>query len=57
MSTLILVRHGQSVWNPQNRFTCWVDVSLSSQGMYEFDRALQLIDKQVLTTSDRACHD
>ncbi|HFD79847.1 MAG TPA: 2,3-bisphosphoglycerate-dependent phosphoglycerate mutase, partial [Gammaproteobacteria bacterium] len=29
MGRLILVRHGESIWNRQNRFTGWVDVSLS----------------------------
>jgi len=32
---LVLVRHGKSVWNSQNRFTGWVDVSLSREGMEE----------------------
>ncbi len=32
---LTLVRHGESIWNRQNRFTGWVDVSLSKQGMKE----------------------
>ncbi|TSC80351.1 MAG: phosphoglycerate mutase [Candidatus Peregrinibacteria bacterium Gr01-1014_25] len=32
MSILILVRHGQSQWNLENRFTGWVDVPLSAQG-------------------------
>ncbi len=41
MSTLILVRHGQSIWNLQNRFTGWVDVSLSQQGMEEAERVGQ----------------
>ncbi len=41
MSTLILVRHGQSIWNLQNRFTGWVDVSLSHQGMEEAERVGQ----------------
>ena len=46
MSTLILVRHGQSVWNLQNRFTGWIDVSLSPQGMDEAERVgRQLADK------------
>ena len=31
MSHLILVRHGQSEWNLQNRFTGWVDVDLTAQ--------------------------
>ena len=32
MSYLILVRHGQSVWNLENRFTGWVDVDLNENG-------------------------
>ena len=35
MSKLILIRHGQSVWNAENRFTGWVDVDLSEQGILE----------------------
>lgn len=35
MSTLILIRHGQSVWNQENLFTGWVDVELSDQGRAE----------------------
>lgn len=35
MSTLILLRHGESAWNLQNRFTGWVDVSLSRRGIEE----------------------
>ena len=35
MSCLILVRHGQSVWNLENRFTGWVDVPLSKKGIDE----------------------
>ena len=31
MNHLILVRHGQSVWNLEKRFTGWVDVELSDQ--------------------------
>ncbi len=37
MSTLILIRHGQSVWNAENRFTGWVDVPLSETGEAEAD--------------------
>ena len=36
---LILVRHGESVWNKENRFTGWVDVDLSPLGMEEARRA------------------
>lgn len=35
MSTLVLVRHGQSQWNLENRFTGWVDVPLSTKGIEE----------------------
>lgn len=35
MSTLVLVRHGQSQWNLENRFTGWVDVPLSKKGIEE----------------------
>ncbi len=35
MYKLILVRHGQSVWNMENRFTGWTDVDLSERGMNE----------------------
>ena len=34
-SQLILLRHGQSVWNAKNLFTGWVDVPLSPQGVEE----------------------
>jgi len=39
MSTLILIRHGQSTWNAQNLFTGWVDVPLSDLGAEEAQRA------------------
>ncbi len=39
MSKLILVRHGQSLWNLENRFTGWVDVPLTEQGYAEARRA------------------
>ena len=35
MSTLILIRHGQSQWNAENRFTGWVDVPLTEKGRAE----------------------
>ncbi len=35
MPTLVLVRHGQSLWNLQNRFTGWVDVPLTENGIGE----------------------
>ena len=41
--TLILLRHGNSTWNQENRFTGWVDVDLSDQGRTEAKRAGQLL--------------
>jgi len=35
MYRLVLVRHGESVWNKENRFTGWTDVDLSERGMQE----------------------
>jgi 2,3-bisphosphoglycerate-dependent phosphoglycerate mutase len=39
MSRLILLRHGQSVWNLENRFTGWVDVDLTEDGEAQARRA------------------
>lgn len=41
MGTLILIRHGQSVWNAENRFTGWVDTPLSELGRAEAHKAGQ----------------
>ena len=43
MSHLILVRHGQSEWNLQKRFTGWVDVDLTDKGKLEACKAGELI--------------
>ncbi|WP_440697809.1 2,3-bisphosphoglycerate-dependent phosphoglycerate mutase [Candidatus Pelagibacter sp. HIMB1709] len=48
MSYLILVRHGQSVWNLENRFTGWVDVDLSEKGKSEAKKSAELINKENL---------
>ena len=42
MAKLVLVRHGQSQWNLENRFTGWVDVELTPQGEQEAKRAGQI---------------
>ncbi len=39
MHKLVLIRHGQSTWNLENRFTGWTDVDLSDQGNYEAHEA------------------
>jgi 2,3-bisphosphoglycerate-dependent phosphoglycerate mutase len=43
MPKLALIRHGQSIWNLQNRFTGWVDVPLTEKGEAEARRAGELI--------------
>ena len=40
---LVLVRHGESTWNKENRFTGWTDVDLSPTGLQEAAAAAQLI--------------
>ena len=43
MAKLILTRHGQSVWNAENRFTGWVDVDLSNKGIVEAEKSGKII--------------
>jgi len=45
MKTLVLLRHGQSQWNQENRFTGWVDVPLSPAGVSEAQQAGQLLEE------------
>jgi len=53
MPTLVLVRHGQSQWNLENRFTGWVDVDLTPEGEAQAKRSGALI-KDAGLTFDRA---
>ena len=46
MSFLILVRHGQSTWNLEKRFTGWVDVDLTKRGESEAEKAGLLIKEK-----------
>ncbi len=48
-STLALVRHGQSQWNLENRFTGWVDVELTDKGRAEARRAGELLAETGIT--------
>ena len=43
MSFLILVRHGQSTWNLEKKFTGWVDVDLTEKGILEAKKAGSLL--------------
>ena len=66
MPTLILIRHGESQWNLENRFTGWVDVELSPKGImeateagkkltaYKIDKAYTSILKRAINTLDLA---
>jgi 2,3-bisphosphoglycerate-dependent phosphoglycerate mutase len=43
MYTIVLLRHGESTWNKENRFTGWTDVDLSEKGRTEAQRAARLM--------------
>ena len=43
MTKLVIVRHGQSTWNNENRFTGWTDVDLSEKGRQEAKEAGQVL--------------
>ena len=45
MNKLVLLRHGQSLWNLENKFTGWKDVPLTQQGINEAKTAGELIYK------------
>jgi len=48
LTKLILIRHGQSVWNAENRFTGWTDVDLSDKGVKEAEEAGNELRNQVI---------
>jgi len=49
MLKLVLVRHGQSTWNLENRFTGWTDVDLSEQGVREAHEAANVLIREGYT--------
>ena len=49
MPTLVLLRHGESDWNRENRFTGWTDVDLSERGVVEAHEAARLLAAEGLT--------
>ena len=49
MKKLVLVRHGQSVWNLENRFTGWTDVPLSDKGILEAKNAGKILKEKGYT--------
>ncbi len=46
MSKLVLLRHGESTWNKENRFTGWTDVDLSYQGVFEAQKSGDLLKEE-----------
>ncbi|MDD4899071.1 MAG: 2,3-diphosphoglycerate-dependent phosphoglycerate mutase [Candidatus Omnitrophica bacterium] len=46
MYKLVLLRHGESIWNKENRFTGWTDVDLSDKGREEAKKAGELLKKE-----------
>jgi 2,3-bisphosphoglycerate-dependent phosphoglycerate mutase len=48
MIKLVLLRHGESIWNKENRFTGWTDVDLSEKGMEEAKKAGQVLKEEGL---------
>ena len=54
MVTLVLIRHGQSIWNAENKFTGWTDIGLSEKGIKEAQDAgkkLENVSFDVVHTS------
>jgi 2,3-bisphosphoglycerate-dependent phosphoglycerate mutase len=49
MVTLVLLRHGESTWNKENRFTGWTDVELTRKGIREARQAARLLKEAGLT--------
>jgi 2,3-bisphosphoglycerate-dependent phosphoglycerate mutase len=49
MMKLVLLRHGESIWNKENRFTGWTDVDLSKKGVMEANKAGQLLKDEGFT--------
>jgi bisphosphoglycerate-dependent phosphoglycerate mutase family 1 len=46
MNKIVLLRHGESVWNRENRFTGWADVGLTEKGVTEARTAGELLKKE-----------
>ncbi|MBN1194016.1 MAG: 2,3-diphosphoglycerate-dependent phosphoglycerate mutase [Methanomicrobiaceae archaeon] len=49
MHTLVLLRHGESIWNKENRFTGWTDIDLSEKGIDEAHAAGRLLREEGFT--------
>ena len=56
MKKIVLLRHGESAWNKENRFTGWTDVDLTEKGVAEAVRAGELLAEGVYFLSE-ACRE
>ena len=48
MYKIVLLRHGESQWNKENRFTGWVDIDLSENGIHEATSAGELLKRKAI---------
>ena len=55
MQKLVLIRHGESIWNQENRFTGWTDVDLSENGYQQAKNAGKLLKRQEYTFDTGFC--
>jgi len=55
MQKLVLIRHGESIWNQENRFTGWTDVDLSENGYQQAKNAGKLLKRQGYTFDTGFC--
>ncbi len=46
MYKVVLLRHGESIWNKENRFTGWTDVDLSDKGKEEAKKAGEVLKSE-----------
>ena len=47
MKKIVLLRHGESAWNKENRFTGWTDVDLTEKGVAEAEKAGETLKNMV----------
>ena len=55
MKKVIFLRHGESIWNKENRFTGWADVDLSEKGVQEAKKAGKLLLSEGIHPSIAFC--
>ncbi len=55
MKKIILVRHGESIWNKENIFTGWTDVELSNNGIKEAKKAGKILKKNNININKAYC--